>query len=229
MPSDLKPRTRSKKAANYRLYALISFGLLVVYLLYFVSSPSTSDSVLKKYESATSALTKGLSSSSQSKSKAEKNTPSASDEETHALVHELKKQANEEGSLLSDDAKSITKTKSVDKSKGRPKGEAFDAADSLSILFESYPMIVFSKTYCPYSKNAKKILDFYDIRPRPLIYELDVEEHGAELQAELGKVTSRSTVPNIIVNSQSIGGCDELAALDSSDELVRFLVDDDNR
>lgn len=228
MPSDLKPRTRSKKVANYRLYALISFGLLVVYLLYFISnSPAASDTVYKQYESATSALTKGRSSSSKAKSDADKNVASVNDRETHALVHELKKQASglEVGS--SDDpeqSKTVTKTKAVDKTKGRPKGEAFDPADSLSVLFESYPMILFSKTYCPYSKNAKKILDFYDIRPRPLIYELDVEEHGTELQAELGKVTGRKTVPNIIVNSQSIGGCDELVALDSADELVSFSV-----
>lgn len=213
MPSDLKPRTRSKKVANFRLYGLIGFGLFAVYLLYFISnSPSRSQAVLEKYESATAALSHGRPSNPKAKSEAHLST--SDDEETHALVHALQAEADEGITLK---PKSVQKVATM----GRPKNEAYDPADSLSVLFESYPMIVFSKTYCPYSKNAKKVLEFYDIRPRPLIYELDVEEHGADLQAELGKVTGRKTVPNIVINSHSLGGCDELAALDKADELVR--------
>jgi glutaredoxin len=85
-------------------------------------------------------------------------------------------------------------------------------------------VIIFSKSYCPFSKKAKSILlDKYDITPRPFVVELDSHRIGKDLQDLLGETTGRKTVPNVIVNGKSIGGGDEIAAMDQSDELASKL------
>lgn len=53
--------------------------------------------------------------------------------------------------------------------------------------------------------------------------ELDQHPLGPYLQALLGQKTGRRTVPNVLVSGQSIGGGDDIAALDHSDELASTL------
>jgi len=85
-------------------------------------------------------------------------------------------------------------------------------------------VIIFSKSYCPYSKRAKSILlDRYSISPKPFVVELDQHPIGPGLQELLAQNTGRRTVPNVLVNGKSIGGGDDIAALDQSDELASTL------
>lgn len=82
-------------------------------------------------------------------------------------------------------------------------------------------VIIFSKTYCPYSRKAKSILlDKYRFIPAPFVVELDQHELGPTLQAVLAENTGRKTVPNVLVNGKSIGGGDDVAKLDADDELI---------
>jgi glutaredoxin len=114
------------------------------------------------------------------------------------------------------------------------------ARHELQSILKKSPIIIFSKSYCPYSKRAKNILlDLYEITPKPWVVELDQmtemvpkkkstngdEDEGQE--ATLGKkvqdllqsLTGRRTVPNIMINSQSLGGSDEVVKLDRENEL----------
>ncbi|KAH7395263.1 thioredoxin-like protein [Phaeosphaeria sp. MPI-PUGE-AT-0046c] len=89
-----------------------------------------------------------------------------------------------------------------------------------SILKQS-PIIIFSKSYCPYSKKAKHILlEKYRIMPEPFVVELDIEPLGAKLQDLLAHMTGRRTVPNILLVGKSIGGGDDMEELDQTDTLV---------
>jgi glutaredoxin len=82
-------------------------------------------------------------------------------------------------------------------------------------------VIIFSKSYCRYSAKAKSILlDKYSIDPAPYVVELDQHPLGARLQTLLEKNTGRGTVPNVLVNGRSLGGGDDIAALDQHGELA---------
>jgi glutaredoxin len=82
-------------------------------------------------------------------------------------------------------------------------------------------VIIFSKSYCPFSKKAKHILlDTYKITPPPYVVELDEHELGPQLQAQLGQMTGRRTVPNILINGRSIGGGDDVQELHDSGKLA---------
>ena len=85
-------------------------------------------------------------------------------------------------------------------------------------------VIIFSKSYCPYSAKAKKILlEKYTIVPAPYVVELDTHPLGSGLQIALEKSTGRRTVPNVLVSGRSIGGGDDIQALDDSGGLTDKL------
>ncbi|PYI18759.1 glutaredoxin [Aspergillus violaceofuscus CBS 115571] len=100
------------------------------------------------------------------------------------------------------------------------------AVAELNDILKKAPIIIFSKSYCPYSAKAKSILlDHYSITPVPFVVELDQHPHGRMLQAVLAETTGRRTVPNVLVNGKSIGGGDDVTALNGRDELTSTLRD----
>ncbi|KAL2042892.1 hypothetical protein N7G274_004652 [Stereocaulon virgatum] len=99
--------------------------------------------------------------------------------------------------------------------------EEHEIETELNTILKKGPIIIFSKSYCPYSAKAKRILlEKYLIVPTPYVVELDKHPLGPGLQAALEKSTGRRTVPNILVNGKSIGGGDDIEALDDSGGLL---------
>ncbi|CAO1625377.1 unnamed protein product [Parajaminaea phylloscopi] len=91
-------------------------------------------------------------------------------------------------------------------------------------LISEYTVAVFSKSYCPYCKQAKEILQAQELSADKVgILELDQIEDGADIQAYLGDKTSQRTVPNIFIKGQHIGGCSDLVAAEKSGELKKLL------
>ncbi|EFN56863.1 hypothetical protein CHLNCDRAFT_14914, partial [Chlorella variabilis] len=82
-------------------------------------------------------------------------------------------------------------------------------------------VVVFSKSYCPYSMRGKAVMRRHLGEGGVAVVELDERDDMAELQDELQHVTGGRTVPRIFVDQQFIGGADDVAALDSSGELER--------
>ncbi|CAG9939173.1 unnamed protein product [Clonostachys rosea f. rosea IK726] len=100
-----------------------------------------------------------------------------------------------------------------------------DAEAELNSILKKGPVIIFSKTYCPFSKRAKGLLlEKYSITPTPYVVELDEHPLGPDLQDALETLTGRRTVPNIMINGKSIGGADDIVALDSKDQLISKIV-----
>ncbi len=101
-------------------------------------------------------------------------------------------------------------------------------------------VIIFSKSYCPYSRRAKALLlETYTISPAPYVVELDLmtkpvpKPHvgdededipaptlGRKLQDLLASLTGRRTVPNIMINAHSLGGGDDIARMDAEGTLI---------
>lgn len=100
----------------------------------------------------------------------------------------------------------------------------FDAKTEYSLILNLSPVIVFSKTYCQYSKRLKDLLEQeYVFTPAYNVIELDKHSHGAELQAYIKEKTGRGTVPNMLVNGISRGGSDDIRALHKNGELLSSL------
>ncbi|KAJ2927056.1 hypothetical protein H1R20_g10038, partial [Candolleomyces eurysporus] len=71
---------------------------------------------------------------------------------------------------------------------------------------EKNPIVIFSKSWCPYCKKAKNLLatEFKDIPAT--IFELDERNDGSEIQNYLLQKTQQRTVPNIFIKQEHIGG-----------------------
>jgi glutaredoxin 3 len=80
---------------------------------------------------------------------------------------------------------------------------------------------IYTTPSCPFCVRAKRLL-----AARGIPYdEIDVGE-DATLRAELVRRTGRLTVPQIFIDGESIGGFEELAALDASTRLADLIEDD---
>ncbi|KAF8322179.1 thioredoxin-like protein [Clavulina sp. PMI_390] len=77
-------------------------------------------------------------------------------------------------------------------------------------LDRSTPLVVFSKTYCQYSKKMKDLLQTLNVHPKPLIIEVDLRDDAAVIKAHLERLTGRATFPNLIIQGHSIGGWDDI-------------------
>ena len=78
---------------------------------------------------------------------------------------------------------------------------------------------IYTTTVCPYCVKAKRLLDAKDV---------DYVEHNltgkdAEREALVKKTNGMRTVPQIFINGQHIGGCDNLYELEEKGELDKLL------
>ena len=78
---------------------------------------------------------------------------------------------------------------------------------------------IYTKAYCPYCVRAVALLKNKGV---------NFQEFRIDLQPELrpqmiDKAGGRSTVPQIFINDQHIGGCDDLVALDAAGKLDPLL------
>ncbi|KAL2019486.1 hypothetical protein VTK56DRAFT_9602 [Thermocarpiscus australiensis] len=112
-------------------------------------------------------------------------------------------------------------SKGKEKEKERETEEDHEVEVELNAILKKSPVIIFSKSYCPYSKRAKGILlEKYVIEPTPYVVELDKHPIGTAIQTRLAEMTGRKTVPNVMVYGTSIGGGDEIADLDREKSLA---------
>ena len=77
---------------------------------------------------------------------------------------------------------------------------------------------IYVTTYCPYCVRAKSLLT----RKGVAFKEFDVEGDAAKRKWLL-ETTGQRTVPQVFIDGTSVGGCDDLHALDRSGELDRLL------
>ncbi|HRD69834.1 MAG TPA: glutaredoxin 3 [Legionella sp.] len=79
-------------------------------------------------------------------------------------------------------------------------------------------IIMYTTGYCPYCSRARDLFNkkgtaFTDIR-------IDLQP---ELRDEMIAKSGRRTVPQIFINGQAIGGCDDLYALEAQGKLNQLL------
>jgi glutaredoxin 3 len=77
---------------------------------------------------------------------------------------------------------------------------------------------IYTTRYCPYCHAATALLTQKNVP----FEEVDVTGDGAA-RADLAARTGRRTVPQVFIGGESIGGYDELSALDRSGRLDELL------
>lgn len=80
-------------------------------------------------------------------------------------------------------------------------------------------VIIYTKSFCPFCVKAKQILNTKNINYE----EIKIDSNPEERAKMLKKSNGVHTVPQIFINEFHVGGCTELMALESKNELDTLL------
>jgi glutaredoxin 3 len=78
---------------------------------------------------------------------------------------------------------------------------------------------IYSSDYCPYCSRAKALLQARGVTD----YEEIVVDGKPDVRAQMAHLAGRTSVPQIFIGDQHVGGCDDLHALDRNGGLVPLL------
>ena len=81
-------------------------------------------------------------------------------------------------------------------------------------------VVLYTKDWCGYCHAAKNLLNQLGYK----YTDLDVTHDLALYQEMRQKAKGRSTVPQIFIDGQHIGGCEDLYALDRDGKLEQLLA-----
>ncbi|SDS29347.1 glutaredoxin 3 [Pseudomonas fuscovaginae UPB0736] len=79
-------------------------------------------------------------------------------------------------------------------------------------------VVVYSSDYCPYCSRAKQLL-----ASKQVAFEEIKVDGKPQLRAEMAHKAGRTSVPQIWIGNQHIGGCDDLFALERGGKLDALL------
>jgi len=78
---------------------------------------------------------------------------------------------------------------------------------------------IYSSNYCPFCTRAKQLLSSKNIA----FNEINVDGNN-KLRQEMTKKSGRTSVPQIWIGEQHVGGCDDLFDLERSKKLDALLA-----
>ena len=74
---------------------------------------------------------------------------------------------------------------------------------------------IYSTLFCPYCSRAKSLLDRKGVK----YINFDIIEDNSKREEMLKRAGGRTSVPQIFIDGEHIGGCDDLHALDRAGKL----------
>lgn len=80
------------------------------------------------------------------------------------------------------------------------------------------PVVIYTTSWCPYCHRAKALLQ----QKRVHYTEIDIDREPSA-RADMVERSGRTSVPQVFIDDEPIGGSDELHALERSGELDRLL------
>lgn len=82
----------------------------------------------------------------------------------------------------------------------------------------SAKVLIYTTRFCPYCMRAKQLLQHKGVS-----FEEIAADGNPKLRAELMQSTGQTTVPQIWIGAAHVGGCDDLFALERSNQLDVLL------
>lgn len=82
------------------------------------------------------------------------------------------------------------------------------------------PVLMYSKTTCPYCHRAERILLERGVQGLQII---QIDREPLRRSEMITRAGGRTTVPQVFIGDRHIGGCDDLQALDARGGLVPLL------
>lgn len=90
-------------------------------------------------------------------------------------------------------------------------------------MIDDNKVILFTKSYCPYSKALLKLFDENMMKGKYTEFQIDTEIDGKEMHKALIEISGRNTVPNVYVGGVNTGGDMETEAMAKNGNLKKML------
>mmetsp|Transcript_6525 Transcript_6525/g.9853 ORF Transcript_6525/g.9853 Transcript_6525/m.9853 type:complete len:103 (-) Transcript_6525:215-523(-) len=90
-------------------------------------------------------------------------------------------------------------------------------------LIEENPLLIVSKSYCPYCKSTKDL--FKSLGAQGKIVEIDQEKNGSAMQQAFANKSGQRTVPMVFIGQKFYGGNSDVQKLHGQNQLVPILKD----
>ena len=74
---------------------------------------------------------------------------------------------------------------------------------------------IYSTMFCPYCARAKSLLERKGVK----YVNIDIIEDSSKREEMVTRANGRTSVPQIFIDGEHIGGCDDLYALDRAGKL----------
>ena len=81
---------------------------------------------------------------------------------------------------------------------------------------------IYTWQYCPFCIRAKALLDQKGINYQE--YSIDGDQEARSRMID--RANGRKTVPQIFINDEGIGGCEELYSLERANQLDKLIKED---
>lgn len=111
--------------------------------------------------------------------------------------------------------------KIIEESKRPKKMETLSVPEKCQQLIRDNDVVLFSKSWCPFCGRVKAL--FKSLGITPVVYELDLESDGPQVQEYLYEFTKQKTVPNVFVQQTHVGGCDDTFKAYGDGRLQKLL------
>jgi glutaredoxin 3 len=82
-------------------------------------------------------------------------------------------------------------------------------------------VVMYAKTTCPYCHRARALLDEKGVQNLELIL---IDRDPSRRPEMIERAGGRTTVPQIFIDGQHVGGCDDLMALERTGKLDPLLA-----
>ena len=82
------------------------------------------------------------------------------------------------------------------------------------------PVLIYTRSTCPYCIRAKRLLEMRGAR----FQEVDINREPERRAEMIGRAGGRTTVPQIFIGGRHIGGCDDLFELEMDGKLETLLA-----
>jgi glutaredoxin-related protein len=99
-----------------------------------------------------------------------------------------------------------------------------EVANVISDVWLRNPVVVFSKTVSPVSRELKSILDALNVTPYPTIFGVDLRADADVLVPLLFRLTDTSELPILLVGGKPVGSMDTIRELHTNGQLKALVT-----
>lgn len=98
-----------------------------------------------------------------------------------------------------------------------------DLKEQLKEQIKNSHVLIYTKSTCSFCLRVKKLFDVQCVAYTDV--QLDKTDNGSSIQAILLEITGQKTVPNVFINGQHLGGCDDTITAYTKGVLSKLLLE----